>query len=132
MKPNELEILIANCLRDNNLDISEFVSFPVVASFESLTSKPAGYFTQVEDTGHYYLSDGSKWIDLGTTQDESIIEIDTEIDQIQEDIKRLKATAGDSTVLSEYVKKSDFNSLAEENVVPLTDDEIDNILQGGA
>ena len=129
MKPNELEVLISNCLKNNNLEIEEFVSIPSVASFSALPIKPAGYFTQVEDTGHYYLSGGDSWIDLGTTQDELL---ETEIDQIQEDIESLKATAGDPVVLSEYVKKSDFNSLTEENVIPLTDDEIDNILQGGA
>lgn len=124
MRTTELETLLADYCNTHELDLKKFVNLPSVENESSYPEDAeAGDFVLNKETEHYYLYTGSEWGDIGTTKDE-------EIEQMQTDIDSLKLSTGLPVDLKDYVKKDDFNNLAEENVIPLTDDEIENILGG--
>lgn len=124
MKSTELEILIANCIKDNSLDIDEFTGIPSVGIKDNLPKDAEpGYFTMTDSDGMYYLYSGTEWLEVGKCQDQ---EVQGKMEQMQTDIASLKLSTGTPVDLSEYVKKEEIDQV----VTPLTAYDIQQILEG--
>lgn len=118
MKIVELEILLANYA--NAKDISTFTVRPDV---DELPDGENGDIRITRNDNHLHLYHNG-WQDLGAFEDERM----EKVDQIIEDIQDID--------MGNYIKKEEskevISDLIGEVFTPMTDEDIDNILNGGA
>lgn len=118
MKITELEFILAN-----SPDAKDIGQFTVRPSVEVLPEGKNGDVRITTSDNHVHLYNNG-WKDLGEFNDERM----DKVDEIIEDVEGLQ--------LGEYIKKAEaqevITGLAEDLFVPMSDDDIDNILNGGA
>ena len=115
MKTVELEIILANYA--NAKDINTFTVRP---SVDVLPSGANGDIRLTNSDNHLHLYHNG-WQDLGEFEDERMEQVDQVIDDLE---------AGN--FINRDEAKEVISDLTEEIFVPMSDDDIDNILNGGA
>lgn len=115
MKTVELEIILANYANSGDID-----AFTVRPNVDVLPSGKNGdiRLTNGDNHLHLYLNG---WQDLGEFEDERMDKVDQVIIDLEE-----------GNFINRDEAKEVISDLTEELFVPMSDDDIDNILNGGA
>ena len=115
MRVTELETLLADYKNANDISC-----FKVKPSVSALPGGSNGDIRMTTTDNHYHLYKNG-WIDLGTLEDERMDKVDQVIEDLEE-----------GNFINKNEAEDVISVLIGEVMVPMTDEDIDNILNGGA
>ena len=115
MRVTELETLLADYK-----DAGDIQCFKIRPSVETLQGGENGDIRMTTEDNHYHLYKNG-WIDLGSLEDERL----DKVDQVIEDLE-------DGNFITKDEAEEVIVDLTGQIFVPMSDEDIDNLLNGGA